>query len=446
MMLLLLNALMELCWMGAWASFLVSSITGGTLPFHLLLAAFAAGSALGFLFAERKIRILWILLGNASALCLCSLAVIHRFQFHPYPLFNPSWLGLLFQGQPGVVHRLATLLICICVILVYISGLSLTKRKMDHRSICLRFDIGVSSFFMLFLVFFLMEARLSVAVTDVIPKGMVIPFFIFSLLAIGISANKGKAVRRTFSGPLGASAAFSIIVLGLGTGLVMLFLPILTEAARISYLAVSAVARPLGPVVMAVLRFMFQPRNIRSEGAGTLAGGEKSQPGGSIEPGGWIDEVGLILAWCMAALLALAAATAIAAALWYLLIWLLSRTRGAPMPAMEREPFLRLFRSLWTALRKVKAFIMKRARQPSTAKDFYLALQIWGRKAGAPRRSFETPNEYALRLKAIAPSLNADFLILTGLFNEEAYAGRILREDETLLLKEAMARVKRGKK
>jgi hypothetical protein len=445
MMLVLLNALMELCWMGAWASFMVSAIAGDPLPFHLLLTSFAAGSAAGFLFAERSVRNLWVVLGHASALCLCSLSAIHYFQFGPYPLFDTHWLELLFRGKPGIVHSLGTLLIFLCVFLVYIAGLGLIKRKKDHRGICLRFDIGVSSFFILFLVFFLMEARLGVAVKDMIPRGMVIPFFIFSLLAIGISANKGKAAKRTFSGPLGATAAFSIFILGLGTGLVMFLLPLLTEAARISYLAISTVAEPLGPVVMAVLRFMFQPRNIRTEGAGRLAGGEPSQPARSIEPGGWIEEAGLILAWCLALLLALAVALALATALWYLLVWLLSRTRGTPMPVMEREPIPRLLRALWIAAIRLKTFLMHRARKPSTARDFYLALQTWGRKAGAARRSWETPNEYASRLKAVAPSLSGDFLLLTRLFNEETYAGKVLREDETLLLKEAFARVKRGR-
>ena len=55
---------------------------------------------------------------------------------------------------------------------------------------------------------------------------------------------------------------FAVVLLGAG-GLVLFFLPGLTAAAQIGYRALKVVGRPLVPVLIAVLRFMFGPRGNR---------------------------------------------------------------------------------------------------------------------------------------------------------------------------------------
>ncbi len=423
-LLILLNACMELCWIGAWVGFISSSITGATPPLSQVMIPFLLGSVTGVFVSRRASRMLTFLLIHAAVFIFAAASAVHYFQFTPYPFLDPGWIKDLLASTPGLISRAASIFIALCSFVVYLMGSRLVSRQMDHITLCIRFDIGVASFFVLYLAMFLIESKGGFILKDDFPGGTALAFFIFSLLAIGIAANLKGAGRRSSSGSLGTVIAFSIVALSFGTGLVLLFLPYLKEAAQVSFLVIKTVSEPLGPVIMAILRFMFQPKKMRADGAGKMVQKETGDNHFGSDGSGWAEWIAMALAWSLAILLALAAAAATALAVWYFARWLLSRRPGAARPDFRSEPLLAWIARTWLLALNALRLAFSRLKPFKSAGEIYSALQRWGNRSGISRSPQETAIEYGMRLKDSLPGLRQELSLIIDAFNEEAYGGR----------------------
>jgi hypothetical protein len=324
-------------------------------------------------------------------------------------------------------------LILFFAVMFWLGGTTLARRSMVYTTLCSRFDLGIAAFLLLFLTKFLLLIKGEMKIEESMSQLLFFQFFIISLLAIGLARNQGTAPKEFLPGyqSIGVILSFSAVVLLFGAGAVLLFLPYLKLAAEIGYGVFKVAAKPLGYVLLQVLRFLYMPRGKPPKQPSPEVGLDDSK---SSSEGGWLPEiVEKILGWGLGSLLGLAVLGISCLVLFYLFQWLFSRTSLRPK---TQKTGLRYLISL-LALR-FQTFLVscwrgmtRRLKGYDNASQLYSALLSWGRHSGLPPTPSETPTEYGLRLKCQFPSLNREIGRIVEAFNQEVY-GEIYLDGEQL--------------
>ncbi len=420
---LLLGGCMEICWLFAWLTFLTSAFLSKSFPLSEAMGLFYLGTALTVISKGRGWRVLTVLSIHAGGLILGALRLLHHFFYGPYPFFGLHWLGVLFGSNPDLIWWLSIFFVLFCSVFIYVRGARLGAKPTDHQALCTGFDRGIAAFFALFFVHFMIEMKGGVVMGGPVVQRLVIPFFLFSLLGIGLARKNGGEERSFMFGSraVGALLGFSLVVLVFGTGLVLLFLPHLTRAAEIGYAGLKIVSAPLGPVLMGILRFLFQRKNLRTGSIGDAR--QAIDPSGldGTQGGGWAWWIAKAAAWVFATFLVLVAVSILILSLWYLSRWLMSRTWSGRKVEWDSDPLLTWLRKKLDFL----VFMVKATaltfRSHKSAGEIYTALQKWGRRSGLTRLPQETPTEYGNRMKGALPRLEQEFVVIIDAFNEEFY-------------------------
>jgi hypothetical protein len=261
---------------------------------------------------------------------------------------------------------------------------------------------------------------------------LLFPFFLFSLLAIGMARNRSMAQRDFLSGyqGIGIFLSFTVVVLVFGAGLVLLFLPYLTIAAEFGYGILKTTARPLGPILVSILRFLFMHGVRRPETRPQSGGGDEVDIVASTETSWWMELLEKIFGWGFTGLAVLIGIIVCCLGAWYLLQWLFSRTSRS-----ERRPIQWNQIFLWVSRLRagVVVFWQKLAARLKGFKDaaqLYAALLRWGRHSGLPRFLSETPAEYGGRLKGQFPPLGRNIGVIVDAYNKQVYGEMVLAESE----------------
>ena len=443
-LLLLLSGCMELCWIYAWAAFLTGTFFNKPFPLPEVMIPFFLAAALTIVSKGRGWRILTLLTIHAGGLLPGAFGALHHFLYGSRPFFELQWLKDLFHSDPDFIGWLSILFILFFPLFMYVKGARLAVKPTDHLSVCTRFDLGIVAFFALFFVHFAIEAKGGVVMGGPVPQGMVIPFFLFSLLAIGLARNDSGAERSFVPSyhAVGTILGFSLVVLSFGTGLILFFLPYLTRTAEIGYVGLKAVSAPLGPILMGILRFLFQPRNLRTGAPDLTRRATTPDAPGGWEKGGWDERVMMAAAWGLGILVALAVLSVLVLSLWYLCRWLLSRTSTGRKIEWNSDPLLAwLGRKLDFFIYLAKATTLA-FRSHKSAGEIYAVFQRWGRRSGLTRLPHETPKEYGNRMKGAFPRLEPEFAVIIDAFNEETYGENRLDEIRLDNARRAMRRLK----
>jgi hypothetical protein len=323
-------------------------------------------------------------------------------------------------------------------------GVTFARRSTGYSTLCSRFDLGLAAFFLLFLAKFILLLKGGIKIEDPIPPSLIFPFFVFSLLAIGMIRNRSAGPKDFLPGyqGIGVILSFTVVILLFGTGLVLFFLPYLTLAADTGYGILKAAAKPLGPVFVSILRFIFMHGTIRPEPSSGPTKGGAEELITPAESSGWMEFVEKLLVWIFGSLLGLILIIVSCIALFYLFRWLLSRTS---VPQKRQGPWhsflswldgLRVFLVSWWRQ------LARRAKGYKGAAQLYTALRTWGRHSGLPHLLSETPIEYGLRLKNRFPSLKKEVESIIEAFNQEVYAEIILSEKQLTEVRFALRRMR----
>jgi len=434
LLLLLLGGCMELCWIYAWSAFLAGAFFNKPFPLPEVMIPFFLAAVLTIVSKGRGWRILTLLAIHAGGLLPGAFGALHHFLYGSHPFFELQWLKELFQSAPDFLGWLSILFILFCSFFMYVKGARLAAKPMDHLNLCTRFDLGITAFFALFFIHFMIEAKGGVVTSGPMVQRMVIPFFLFSLLAIGLARNDSGEERSFVSGyhAVGAILGFSLVVLAFGTGLILFSLPYLTRAAEIGYVGLKAVSAPLGPILMGILRFLFQPRNLRTGAPGVAHRTPSPDAPGGWEEGGWAMWAMKTAAWGLGMLLALAVLLVLVLSFWYLCRWLLSRTSTGRKVDWNADPIL-----AW--LRRKSEFLISLVKATELA---FRSHKSAGRRSGLTRLPHETPKEYGNRMKGALPRLEPEFGVIIDAFNEEIYGENSLDEIRLDNARRAMRRLK----
>lgn len=431
-LIILSAAIMEVSWLYAGASFLSAAILQRSFPFPEAVGTFALAAILTRLARGKGWRVLWVLGLQVCGYALAALRTIHVFLYSSYLFFGPLWLERFWRQERNPQEWAVLILLFFVAFFFWMGGLALARRPMDFLRICSRFDLGVAAFIVLFLIKLLLEVRGGFRVEERLSELCLFPFFIFSLLAMGLARNRGEAERDFLPGYriVGVILSFSVTVLMLGTGLVLFFATYLTQAAEVGYDLLQVAAGPMGSIIAAVFRFLYLPRMTQTGNESKPPGGAEESSGPAVQTGWWGEWIEKILTWGFLALLVVLFILLAGIIVFYLVRWLLSRTETQPRRASQAgspsswvERVLAFLLAFWDRC----ASMFGSLRGPA---QLYGALQVWGRRSGIVRILSETPTEYGLRLQGRFPALQKDIRAIIAAFNEEVYGEIALGEQE----------------
>jgi hypothetical protein len=259
---------------------------------------------------------------------------------------------------------------------------------------------------------------------------LIFPFFVFGLLAIGLARNHTATQRDFLPGyqGIGVILSFTVVVFLFGTGLVFLFLPYLTQAAETGYGILKTAAKPLGPVLVSILRFIFMHGTIRPENPSPSVKEPTGNLASPVEDNWWMELLGKILALVLGGLLGLIVLIIAGVALFFLFRWLLSRTSITQKKQGLWDSILFWIDELRIFLASYWKWVIRKAQGFNRAAQLYTSLLKWGYHSGLPHFLSETPIEYGLRLKHRFPSLKGEIGLIIEAFNQEVYGGIILND------------------
>jgi hypothetical protein len=201
-------------------------------------------------------------------------------------------------------------------------------------------------------------------------------------------------------------------------------------------------ARPLGDILVYVLRFLFFRARMQQEPPSSSSGGHGVKLIPSGESSWWTELVGRVFGWGLLGLALLTVLILCGIGAWYLLRWLLSRTSKQERKPIHWQQALLWAQSLWLALGVGWQRMMQMLKGYRDAVQLYRALLKWGRRSGLPHALSETPAEYGSRLRKHFPSLTGEIGGIVEAFNLAVYGEVALDDGQMSLAKVSWRRLR----
>jgi len=431
-LLVLANGGMEFSWLYAWANFIMIAMIHRPFPLPEALGTFALAAALTHIARGSGWRVILILAIQAAGFVFAASRIVYVLDSWSFPYLSQGWIIEFFARPRGFVAWFIFAVLLFFALSFWMGGLALARRPGAYLKICARFDLGVAAFAGLFLIKFLFLIKGNMDIDDHAAEALLFPFFLFSLLAIGMARNRSMAQRDFLSGyqGIGIFLSFTVVVLVFGAGLVLLFLPYLTMAAEFGYGILKTTARPLGPILVTIIRFLFMHGVRRPETKPESGGGDEFDIGSSTEPSWWMELLEKVLGWGVVGLAVLIGLIACCLGAWYLLRWFFSRTFRSEQKHIQWNLIFLWASRLWTGLFVFWHKLAARLKGFKDAAQLYAALLRWGRRSGLPRSLSETPAEYGGRLKRQFRPLGKNIEVIVDVYNQQVYGEIVLHENQ----------------
>jgi hypothetical protein len=435
---------MELSWLYAWATFLTTSILNRSFPFSEAIGTFVLAAALTLLSNGKGWRIVYIMITQVFGFALAALRIVYVFNSWSYSFLSQTWLIEFFNTPRGPLEWFDLILVLFLALMLWVAGVTLARRSTAYSTLCSRFDLGIAAFALLFLTKFLLLVKGGIQIQDPISQLFLFPFFVFGLLAIGLVRNRSSTQRDFLPGyqGIGMILSFTVVVVLFGTGLVLFFLPYLTLAAETGYGILKTAAKPLGPILVNVLRFIFLHGSLQPEKPFPPTKGSIRDFAPPTESSWWIELLEKIVAWVFGGLLGLIVLIICGLTLFFLFRWLFSRTPLVQRRQGTRHPILWWIERLRVFLLSRWKWMIRRVKGHKGAVQLFTAVLSWGRHSGLPHFLSETPMEYGLRLKKQFPSLKKEIESIIAAFNQEVYGEIILDEKQWAIAESAWRRLR----
>ena len=438
---LLLHALtngMELCWLCAWATFVTIGTFGRPFPLVEATIAFVGAFVLTRLSSGRGWRVVWVAGVQAAGLLGASSGILHGLYYPGHPLLRQTWLRDLLGAARSPVEWCLLVLALVWAICFWIGGARLAARPLAYATACSRFDLGLAAFFLLFLTKLLVAGN-GGQVEDRISPLFLLPFFVSSLLTIGMIRLRSDGRKAFLSGyrGLGVFLTFTVGALLVAATLTLFSLPYLTLAAEAGLVALKGAGVAMSPFLVWILRRLFAPQTLRADPAPAPSHHTLPNLPAHGQEGWWMVLVEKALLWSAGILLVLAAIALAGLCLYLLLRFLLSRTPGRRDHRTPVSPLAWLHR-----LTQFLSGLRARLTGAQCARDGYRALLAWARRTGLPPALAQTPSEFGARLQQRFPPLRAEIGSIVEAFNEEVYREVVLPSERMAEVRSAWRRLR----
>ena len=435
---------MELTWLFAWATFIMASILHRPFPLPEAIGTFVMAALFAVVVSGRGLRVILILGLQVFGFLLSTSRIVHVFFYDSHPFFDQWWLWTCFRQPKDPLEWFILGIILFVALVLWVGGVTFALRSAAYFTVCTRFDVGLAAFFCLFLAKFLLLVRGGIDIQNSTPELLLFPFFVFSLLSIGMARNQSNAQRDFLSGyrGIGVIVTFAVVVLAFGAGLVGLFLPSLRMAAEMGYGVLKSAAAPLNPILVTILRFLFMHNRSRPETASSSPGNDQSEFLSSTESSWWTDLLEKIFSWGFLGLGVMIGLIVCGLGLWYLFRWLFSRTATSKKKHIQWGLIFVWAAQQFRALLLRWGTVVHWATGYRSAIQLYSALLAWGRHSGLPHFLSETPTEYGVRLGHQFPTMSREIGLIAETFNKEVYGEKVTEEKQFSLAKLAWQRLR----
>lgn len=428
---------MALIWRYAWANFITIALSHRLFPLPEAIGTFGLATLVTFVALGRGWRIIWVLCLQCLGFACASLRTIYVLCDWSYPFLNPQWLVEFCTRARSFLEWFSLGLILFWVLLFWFGGFTLARKPRDYLNLCTRFDLGICFFLLLILINFLLRVKGGTTIEHSLIEPLLFSFFLFSVLGIALARNQGHAHREFLPGykGIGLMLSFTVAVLLLGAAVVSLLLPYLTVIAQAGYGVIKIATKPLGLVIVSILRFIFTPRHMRDAPPPASDTEETDYGGPTLDSGWWAGPLGEVLRYVAIGLGGLIALLFVVLLVWLLFRWLFSRTAGDRRTDVRFDirhvlsQLITLVRTFfifcYTVIENAIGFMKHREKG---AVQLYKALLRWGSRSGVPRLASETPREYGLRLKRRFPAVKSNIASIIEAFNQTVYGGIVLKD------------------
>lgn len=438
---------MELSWCYAWVNFLATSILHKPFPFIEAIGTFVLATGLTIFSKGKGWRIISILGIQALGVILAALRIVYVFNTSSYSFFSQTWLIEFFNGLRSPLEWFHLIIVIFLTLMLWVGGITLAGRPRAYATLSYRFDLGIAAFFFLFLTKMFLLAKGGITTDDPVSLISLFPFFVFSLLAIGLVRNRNAGPKDFLPGyqGIGVILSFIAVVFLFGTGSVLFFLPHLTRVAETGYGMLKTAAQPLVPFLINFLRFIFLPRARLRDGMEKWSSSSDGSVGTLVSPhesNWWTELFEKIVAWMFGDISGLILLSVAVVVCFFLLRWLLSKTAVSPKKQNTWYSILLWAERLRMFLISCWRGIIRRVKGYKSAFQLYAALLGWGRHSGLPHFLNETPNEYGLRLKKPFPLLAKEIELIIQAFNQEVYGEITLNQQQFTIAKSAWHRLR----
>lgn len=401
-------AIMDLCWLNAWAYLMIQSSTNFQTPFLLNCLIFVLGYLTACFFRSRTVRLIWPALIHLLGAFAMIVFMLYRHRITNLPVSVSQWY--------------ASGLVLAFTLVFWIRGALLANRNLTYRFICRHFDLGFALFFVLWLITLLVRIKAGISLPDSMCFNLMLAFMISGPSALFIVSHPHGSDAGYIDGFKGYGILISISLILLLSCLVwgLAFHPLLTRIAESGTSAVQEAAGPFAPFLTSILRFLFAPRTMKGFKNDTQrdAGNNSEQiiPVGPDSTGDTIFLYGLMI------LLPLIAAGFTAFLLYRIAMWLLKKRSPVNIQPEDRS-FIRLLLNYLSQCKMLLVVLIRMlTRKTDTAGKGFTRLIAWGTRSGIRRRIDETPLEYCSRLKNTYAVLGEEIDTIYLLFVREAFA------------------------
>ena len=440
----LLTGAMELCWLLAWASFLSIAVLQATFPFPAAIVIFVFAVVLTRLSQNRGWRLIQIIGLQGLGLLLAGVWLFHIFNTADgFPIRNPDWATEIFKWMQNPRQGLLYFFAGSATILLWRAGAGLAKRPLIYRQISSRFDLGLTGFFVLFLIKLLLAVRGGIRISDPVAQGLIFPFILLSIGSLWLVQEENAVQKNFLPGyrAAGVILGFAALVLLLTAGIFSFFFPYMVWGSATAYTLLKTAVKPLGFILLTIVRFMYLGGHHNTSPAQPSQDMALSDQAPAIETGTWMQglEYAMLLGLC--GLLALAGLIILCFLVYSAFLRLFAKTG---FKQKRQNPFLILFFWLSRCLdfwQRWKQTLVKRLKGYKQAVSFYSALLRWGSAGRLPHLPHETPREYGLRLNRRFPNLSGEITAIIQAFHQEVYGQQILNKPELSIVRKAWRRL-----
>jgi hypothetical protein len=397
------------------------------------ISAFAAAAFITRLSGRKNWRRIQAALLHMAGFAFAALLIAYRLFFRDAQFFNGAWVADLILQPKAPQQWFILLLVLCCLLLFWLGGRSLEKRSRDYFAVCLQFDKGLGLLLLLLLIKFLIELKGGIRLEDPATGLLVIAFFLFSLLSIGLVRGRADAKKSFLAGyhAIGIILGFTTIVVLCGAALILLTFPYWTQIADSAHSVLKDAVAPLGPVIVKIVRFIFGRSRFQIEtgGSGTVGSDMNLVDPSLGSPG----EVFLreVIGWGLAGILGLIAVGVFVYLMNRIIRWFLEKNTVGEIKPQSAPWIFKLFSLFIIIPQGLWNRVLYLLRGFDSAAAVYAGVHCWGRRSGLPPVPSETAGEYGIRLKRQFPKLKEEIEMIIEAFNREVY-GKIMIEQRSL--------------
>lgn len=316
------------------------------------------------------------------------------------------------------------------VCLFWYKGIKLSSRQMSYETTCNYFDLGISLLFLLLIIKMLIQIKAEVLISESFTLYFMGAYFFFGVAALFLSQNTTKRKKQYLKGfrVYGGLISAFVILLVCVMAMVFVLLPYMTSFAESGYVVLKQATGSLSPYLIAILRFIFSPRNHAGRAQIPPQNQNMADPNIPLTAGqpGWAEHLFL---YSILAIFFLIIGVMIAYLVHKLFKFLMSKQQSSTIGKEKTMFFSWLFARLVFLFDYFKTVFLSLNEKIEDAQKGFIKLVSWGRKSGMPKLQNETPSEYAKRLERQFVPLENEIRIIVQAFHLETYGE--LRLDQT---------------